>query len=30
MGHVILKTILKKVFTWGKNQCGQLGIGNYF
>lgn len=30
MGHVIIKTILKKVFTWGKNNCGQLGTGDYF
>lgn len=30
MGHVVCKTILKKVYTWGSNQCGQLGIGNFF
>ena len=28
MGHVIIKTILKKVFTWSKNHCGQLGTGD--
>lgn len=30
MSHVICKTILKKVYTWGKNQSGQLGTGDYF
>lgn len=30
MGHVVCKTILKKVYTWGSNQCGQLGTGDYF
>ena len=28
MGHVICKTMLKKVYTWGKNDMGQLGHGN--
>lgn len=30
MSHVICKTILKKVFTWGRNDSGQLGTGDYF
>lgn len=30
MGHVICKTIIKRVYTWGKNTCGQLGTGDYF
>lgn len=29
MGHVICKTILKKVYTWGNNENGQLGVGHY-
>ena len=30
MAHVICRTILKKVYTWGRNQSGQLGTGDYF
>jgi alpha-tubulin suppressor-like RCC1 family protein len=28
MGHIICKTILKKVYTWGRNDSGQLGTGD--
>jgi alpha-tubulin suppressor-like RCC1 family protein len=28
MGHIICKTILKRVYTWGKNESGQLGTGD--
>jgi alpha-tubulin suppressor-like RCC1 family protein len=30
MGHIICKTILKRVYTWGKNESGQLGIGDNY
>lgn len=30
MSHIICKTILKKVYTWGKNNCGQLGTGDIY
>lgn len=26
--HVICRTALKKVFTWGMNHKGQLGLGD--
>lgn len=29
MGHIIIKTILKKVYTWGNNEHGQLGHGDF-
>ena len=30
MNHVICKSLLKKVYTWGKNHMGQLGVGNFY
>eukprot|EP00919_Chromeraceae_sp_WS-2016_P032804 GHVR01077474.1.p2 GENE.GHVR01077474.1~~GHVR01077474.1.p2 ORF type:complete len:104 (+),score=6.61 GHVR01077474.1:2357-2668(+) len=30
MNHCICKTSLKKVYTWGKNENGQLGTGTYY
>lgn len=29
MNHCVAKTSLRKVFTWGDNQCGQLGHGHF-
>ncbi len=29
MDHTIAKTSLKKVYTWGNNSHGQLGVGHF-
>ena len=29
MSHVICKTMLKRVYTWGSNAMGQLGTGDF-